>query len=123
MLRDDPACNGQPESGTSKGSAPGLIDAIEALEDFVLLRFGNSDAAILHGNHRVLAALFQTQLHGSGGRSVFEGVVEKNVDHTPQRGLVTQDKQFSFFDVCRELQIADGGDVAPSFHYSAQSLA
>ena len=91
MLQDDPPCNGKSESGASESAAAGLIDAVEALEDFILLCLGDSDAAIAHGNHCILSLLFERQVDCSWGRSVFERVIQKDVDDTPQGGLIAQD--------------------------------
>src|SRR5579863_660041 len=122
MLRDDPPCDGEAESSASQGAAARFIDAIEALENFVQLILGNSDAGVLYRNHCVPALLLEKQAHRAGRQCVFEGVIQKNAEHTPQGSFIAQNKQFSFFEIGNELQIADGGDLLPSLNDSAQSL-
>src|SRR5579863_2607794 len=122
VLQYNPAGDGESEAGSSLGTTPGLVDAVEALEDFRLLIIGNSDAAVLHGDDRVLALLFERQPYRAGRGSVFESVVEKNVDHAAQSGFVSQHRQLFSFDAGGELQIAHGSDLEPSFHDSVQNL-
>src|SRR5579863_9917499 len=91
MLRDDPPRDGKSESGAPEIAAASLIDAVEAIKDFVLLCLGDPDAAIAHSNHGVVSLLFERQVHRSWGRSVFERVVQKDIGDTPQGGLIAQD--------------------------------
>lgn len=84
--------DGKAEPGAAGGLGAAFIDAIEPLKDARLMRLGNADARVAHGQHMVV----HTHRNGSVVAVVADRIVNEVVDQLrKQRTVAGDDRRFA----------------------------
>src|SRR5580765_3491068 len=99
MLLYDPLGDGQAKSDASLLPAAHFVDAVETLEDFLLLFLGDAHSGILNRDDSHFVSNFERQAYGTGRGSVLEGVIQKDVCQPPEKSRVTHDGGTGLADV------------------------
>ena len=77
MLLHDFLHYGQAQAAAALGAGPGFVDAIEAFEDALLVRLGDSDAVVLDLDNYLRVVGTGGYFHFAAGAVIFDGVIGK----------------------------------------------
>src|SRR6516225_10248520 len=124
VLLSDPLCDRKSESSATFRSAASFVDAVEPLEDLVLLLRRDAHSRIFHTNDHAPGSLLKLQTNRTRRRSVLERIVEQDIRQPSKQRLIAIHKRSliaaTFADIGRKLKIAQGGHLLPTLSNAAQ---
>src|SRR5690242_13765903 len=106
MSADDVLDDRKPQAGTLGLSGETIVDAIELLEDALVLRVRNARAVVLHGDANAAIGGMGADFDAARFAPVFVGIGEKIDDGVDERVVVGEDDRKIGGDFDLELDVA-----------------